>query len=77
MKEVLRLEIVEIVDESMRYHGIILEQINDKFQMILEVFEVLRADIKRVDDKLEAFREGFNFRLDILEKRVAGLEAKS
>lgn len=56
--------------------GVILEDIDKKFELVLEGNSVLDKKIDKVDKKLEGFKEETNFKFEVVNGKIDKLEGK-
>ena len=71
-----REEIMRAIEDGDCHAGVLFEEMNDKFDTLMETYDVLDNKIDRVDAKLEAFKEEVNFKFDLVFKELRAMRAE-
>jgi hypothetical protein len=61
-----RTEIMRAIHEGDRHAGVLFEEMNGKFDTLIETYDLLDNKIDRVDTNLEEFRRETNYNINLL-----------
>ena len=69
---------MQAIEDGDRHAGVLFEEMNGKFDALMETYDLLDNKIDRVDAKLEAFKQEVNFKFDLVfqELRAMRLEMR-
>ena len=75
-KTMSREEIMEAIQEGDRYAGVLMEEMNDKFDTIMEVYDLLDNKIDRVDTKVDNFQKETSQNFNLLFEELHAIRDK-